>query len=91
MPSVSSVVRLWSLTFRTGGELRERFHLGVREVAPSPQLQFRIPDRTDRNARQLIDRVPDCFEHVANLAVSPFMDSDLQRGVPVVAARQHAD
>jgi len=87
---MSFVVKLCP-TSRTDGDLLEQFHLGIREVAPSPELQSGIVDRTDRNARELIDRVADGFEHVANLAVSPFVNGDLQRGVSVVAPRDQSD
>ena len=85
--SGSSVVRFLCVLVRVRGEFFERFHLRLSEVPPAPKFQPRIADWTNRDAPELIDRVSDRVEHVPNLAISPFVDGDLQRGVPLATTR----
>src|SRR4029453_7814266 len=72
------------------GDFVEQSHFALCQLPPPSELQLRIPDRTNRNALELIDRVADRVEHVPALAVSPFMDGDLQGGWGIAAARQQA-
>jgi len=48
-----------------------------------------IGDRTDAHALQAIDRMPDRFAHVSDLAVAPFLDDDRDDRVLTILGVHH--
>jgi len=60
------------------------------EVAPVAGLQPAVLERADGDAPELVDRVPDGFEHPADLAIASLADGDAQRRMPgVFSIRRH--
>ena len=53
-----------------------------------PDLQLGVPDRPDRDAAQVLDRVADRIAHVAHLPVAPLVDGQDERRLLVVTPRR---
>lgn len=60
------------------GRAPEALDFPRRQLAPVPELQPGIPNRSDADAPQLIHRVADRLAHLPNLPVSAFMHGDPQ-------------